>query len=76
MRPAGPRHLPHPGAQPDRHRHGRLLGPEALAREIGDLADAGRVPEAIAYCGGGVPATLVVFALALLGRDDIRLCDG
>ncbi len=30
----------------------------------------------IAYCGGGISATVDLFALALLGRDDARLYDG
>jgi thiosulfate/3-mercaptopyruvate sulfurtransferase len=33
-------------------------------------------PAPVAYCGGGISATVVVFALALLGRDDVRLYDG
>jgi len=32
-------------------------------------------PPAIAYCGGGIAASLDVFALALAGRDDARLYD-
>jgi thiosulfate/3-mercaptopyruvate sulfurtransferase len=30
----------------------------------------------IAYCGGGISATVDLFALALVGRDDARLYDG
>jgi thiosulfate/3-mercaptopyruvate sulfurtransferase len=30
----------------------------------------------IAYCGGGISATVDVFALSLTGRDDARLYDG
>jgi thiosulfate/3-mercaptopyruvate sulfurtransferase len=30
----------------------------------------------IAYCGGGISATVDLFALALLGRDEARLYDG
>lgn len=30
----------------------------------------------VAYCGGGISATVDVFALALAGRDDVRLYDG
>jgi thiosulfate/3-mercaptopyruvate sulfurtransferase len=30
----------------------------------------------IAYCGGGISATVDLFALSLLGRDDARLYDG
>jgi thiosulfate/3-mercaptopyruvate sulfurtransferase len=29
----------------------------------------------VAYCGGG-SATMVVFALTLLGREEVRLYDG
>ena len=28
------------------------------------------------YCGGGISATVGVFAAALAGRDDARLYDG
>ncbi len=45
---------------------------EALLRAQG-LLDAGK--EVVAYCGGGVSATLVLFALALAGRHDARLYD-
>ena len=30
----------------------------------------------IAYCGGGISATVDLFALWLTGRDDARLYDG
>lgn len=30
----------------------------------------------VAYCGGGISATVDIFALHLLGRDDVRLYDG
>jgi thiosulfate/3-mercaptopyruvate sulfurtransferase len=30
----------------------------------------------VAYCGGGISATVDVFAFALAGRDDVRLYDG
>ena len=30
----------------------------------------------IAYCGGGISATVDLFALSLVGRDDARLYDG
>jgi thiosulfate/3-mercaptopyruvate sulfurtransferase len=35
-----------------------------------------REPAVVLYCGGGISATIDVFALFLLGRDDIRLYDG
>jgi thiosulfate/3-mercaptopyruvate sulfurtransferase len=30
----------------------------------------------VVYCGGGISATVDVFALAVLGRDDVQLYDG
>jgi thiosulfate/3-mercaptopyruvate sulfurtransferase len=49
------------------------------AEELRD-AVAAAVPEdgppPIAYCGGGIAATLDVFALTLTGRKDARLYDG
>jgi thiosulfate/3-mercaptopyruvate sulfurtransferase len=30
----------------------------------------------VAYCGGGISATVDIFALSLVGRDDVRLYDG
>jgi thiosulfate/3-mercaptopyruvate sulfurtransferase len=47
-----------------------------LAAELGDLAHAGQPTPAIVYCGGGISATVDIFALAILGRDDVRLYDG
>lgn len=44
-----------------------------------DALAAGGVPAdrpVVAYCGGGISATVDVFALTLLGRDDVRLYDG
>ena len=45
------------------------------------LADLGEHPwlgerPVIAYCGGGISATVDLFALSLVGRDDARLYDG
>jgi thiosulfate/3-mercaptopyruvate sulfurtransferase len=42
------------------------------------LETAGALGErpVIAYCGGGISATVDLFALSLLGRDDARLYDG
>jgi thiosulfate/3-mercaptopyruvate sulfurtransferase len=48
-------------------------------RELRDVIDAvvpDGGPAPIAYCGGGIAATLDVFALALAGRGDARLYDG
>jgi thiosulfate/3-mercaptopyruvate sulfurtransferase len=60
-----------------------LVDPETNRfQPLGTLArhlDAvGAVPNApvVAYCGGGISATVDVFALALLGRHDVRLYDG
>jgi thiosulfate/3-mercaptopyruvate sulfurtransferase len=59
-----------------------LLDPETgRVRPVAELRRtiAAVVPEdgppPIAYCGGGIAATLDVFALALAGRDDVRLYD-
>jgi thiosulfate/3-mercaptopyruvate sulfurtransferase len=53
----------------------RFRSPEALR---GALLDAGALGDRplIAYCGGGISATVDLFALALVGRDDARLYDG
>lgn len=42
------------------------------------LAAAGAQPgqEVVAYCGGGISATVDVFAYVLAGRDDVKLYDG
>lgn len=42
------------------------------------LAAAGARPgeQVVAYCGGGISATVDVFAWALAGRDDVKLYDG
>ena len=37
---------------------------------------AGQAQPVIAYCGGGISATVDLFALSLTGRDDARLYDG
>ncbi len=60
------RDLPHPV-----QRRGEPLqeGPAGL------LGTDPAVP-VIAYCGGGISATVDIFALSMLGRDDIRLYDG
>jgi thiosulfate/3-mercaptopyruvate sulfurtransferase len=49
---------------------------EAL-QEVFDpvLTAAGNRP-IIAYCGGGISATVDVFGLSLLGHDDVKLYDG
>jgi thiosulfate/3-mercaptopyruvate sulfurtransferase len=53
----------------------KFRGPEELAVAlVAAGASAGR--PVVAYCGGGISATIDVFALSLLGRDDVRLYDG
>jgi thiosulfate/3-mercaptopyruvate sulfurtransferase len=64
----------------------QLVSPEELRDALGDepaeLAAAlngGGVrtdQPVIAYCGGGISATVDLFALSLTGRDDARLYDG
>jgi thiosulfate/3-mercaptopyruvate sulfurtransferase len=54
---------------------GRMRPPEDLRRAVGEVVpDDG--PPPIAYCGGGIAATLDVFAFALAGREDARMYDG
>ncbi len=54
---------------------GTFLPPAALRER---LAAAGALDAAhvVTYCGGGIAATLVAFALALVGRDDVAVYDG
>jgi thiosulfate/3-mercaptopyruvate sulfurtransferase len=54
---------------------GRFLEPERLRAKLtrSGVLDAGEV---IAYCGGGISATVDLFALSLLDRQDARLYDG
>ncbi len=47
-----------------------------LADELSGLLAGDREAPVIAYCGGGISATVDVFALSLLGLDDVRLYDG
>jgi thiosulfate/3-mercaptopyruvate sulfurtransferase len=46
-----------------------------LAAVLGDGGVRADQP-VVAYCGGGISATVDLFALALTGRDDARLYDG
>lgn len=60
----------------DEERDHRLV-PEERARAV--LASTGMLDSAerpIAYCGGGIAATLVAFSAARLGRPDVALYDG
>jgi thiosulfate/3-mercaptopyruvate sulfurtransferase len=45
-----------------------------LRHELAALLDPAH--PVVLYCGGGISATVDAFALALLGRDDVRLYDG
>lgn len=53
----------------------RFLEPESLRERFNehDALDANRL---VAYCGGGISATAVAFALHLLGRPDVVVYDG
>jgi thiosulfate/3-mercaptopyruvate sulfurtransferase len=54
---------------------GRLATPDQLRDRFSaaGVLDKERI---IAYCGGGIAATLDAFALSLLGRDDVAVYDG
>ena len=54
----------------------RFCRRDELAHELAGLVGPGAEENVIAYCGGGISATVDVFALFLLGRDDVRLYDG
>jgi thiosulfate/3-mercaptopyruvate sulfurtransferase len=56
---------------PDTH---RFRPPADLAGALAPATTADA--PVIAYCGGGISATVDVFALHLLGHDDVRLYDG
>lgn len=54
---------------------GRFLPTDELRTALAD----GGVPDdqpLVAYCGGGISATVDLFALSLVGRDDAKLYDG
>ena len=50
--------------------------PPAELRARLDAAGALTAKRVITYCGGGIAATTVAFALALSGRDDVAVYDG
>ncbi|HET7344174.1 MAG TPA: rhodanese-like domain-containing protein, partial [Methylomirabilota bacterium] len=50
--------------------------PPAALRARLEAAGALKAPRVVTYCGGGIAATGVAFALALLGRDDVAVYDG
>jgi thiosulfate/3-mercaptopyruvate sulfurtransferase len=54
---------------------GRFLGVEQLPHILEPILALNSTP-VIAYCGGGISATVDVFALSLIGRDDVKLYDG
>ncbi len=53
----------------------RFRSTRDLVRELDAVGARGPDP-VIAYCGGGISATIDLFALSLVGRDDARLYDG
>lgn len=55
---------------------GRFHPPERLAVALAPALGTPDDVPVIAYCGGGLNATVDLFALALLGRDDAQLYDG
>ncbi len=54
---------------------GRFRAPELLRAALSHGGETDAEP-VVAYCGGGISATIDVFAFALGGRDDVRLYDG
>jgi thiosulfate/3-mercaptopyruvate sulfurtransferase len=61
----------------------RLIDPDTFRfrsllelAEVFDAVGARDHEEVVAYCGNEIAATVDVFALSLLGRDDVRLYDG
>jgi thiosulfate/3-mercaptopyruvate sulfurtransferase len=52
-----------------------FLPAEALRARL-DAAGALNARRVVTYCGAGIAATGVAFALALLGRDDVAVYDG
>lgn len=85
FRGEGPSSYPRPGRIPGSVSlpHATLVDPQSnrfrplpeLERALGA---AGARPDQplVAYCGGGISATVDIFAFALAGRDDVRLYDG
>ncbi len=54
----------------------RFRPPDELNEVLSGLVDKDPAEPLIAYCGGGISATVDVFALSMLGRNDVRLYDG
>ena len=53
----------------------RFLDDDALKQRF-DEHRALEADQVLTYCGGGISATTVAFALLLLGREDVRVYDG
>ncbi|GIE68534.1 sulfurtransferase [Actinoplanes palleronii] len=70
-------HIPGSGNLPARSltgADGRFLPEPELRAALGDLVDD---PAPVwLYCGGGISATVVALALAVVGRSDVALYDG
>lgn len=54
----------------------RFCPRDELALSLADLLAADPATPLIAYCGGGISATVDIFVLAMLGRGDVLLYDG
>lgn len=52
---------------------GKFLAVDALRARLASLDAASSVA---LYCGGGISATVVAFALGLIGREDVNVYDG
>jgi thiosulfate/3-mercaptopyruvate sulfurtransferase len=52
---------------------GRFLPPDQLSKRLAQLDGASSIT---LYCGGGISATVVAFALGLIGREDVKVYDG
>ena len=52
-----------------------FLSPEGLRARL-EAAGALKAPHVVTYCGAGIAATGVAFALALVGRGDVAVYDG
>ena len=51
------------------------LGADALRSQL-EGARATTAPRVVTYCGAGIAASSIAFALALLGRDEVAIYDG
>jgi thiosulfate/3-mercaptopyruvate sulfurtransferase len=54
---------------------GTFLPPDELRRRLAAVG-ALDAPEVVTYCTGGIGATALAFALALVGREDVAVYDG